>query len=55
MDLVKVLTDSPLPRELAFDEAEYAARVAKTQARMAEDGIDVLIISIKPSLGYLNL
>ena len=36
MDLVKVLTDSPLPRELAFDEAEYAARVAKTQARMAE-------------------
>lgn len=54
MDLVKVLTDSPLPRELAFDEAEYAARVAKTQARMAEDGIDVLIISSTPNLGYLT-
>ncbi|MFP6741090.1 MAG: Xaa-Pro peptidase family protein, partial [Alphaproteobacteria bacterium] len=44
----------PLPRELAFDESEYAARVANTQARMAEDGIDVLLVSSTPNLGYLT-
>ncbi len=54
MDLVEILNESPLPTELAFSEAEYAARVAKTQARMVEDGIDVLIISSTPNLGYLT-
>ena len=54
MDLMKALNESPLPRELAFDESEYAARVAKTQSRMAADGIDVLLISNTPNLGYLT-
>jgi hypothetical protein len=54
MDLVEILNESPLPIELAFSRAEYAARVAKTQASMVEAGIDVLIISSTPNLGYLT-
>ncbi|MEE2979930.1 MAG: Xaa-Pro peptidase family protein [Pseudomonadota bacterium] len=54
MDLVEILNESPLPKELAFSEAEYAGRVARFQARMVEDGIDVLIISSTPNLGYLT-
>ncbi len=29
MNLVQILNESPLPKELAFSEAEYAGRVAK--------------------------
>ena len=54
MDLVEILSASPLPKELAFSEAEYAGRLARIQARMAENGIDVLIISSTPNLGYLT-
>lgn len=54
MNLVQTLKNHPLPKELGFDIKEYAARVAKTQHLMRERGIDFLIISITPNLGYLT-
>lgn len=54
MNLVSVLEESPLPRELPFAEAEYAERVRKVQKKMVEQGIDFLVISNTPNLGYLT-
>ncbi len=39
---------------LPFDQAEYDARIARTRARMAEAGIDVLIVSNEASQYYLT-
>ena len=54
MNLVQALETSPLPRELAFAESEYKERVRKTQKLMVERGIDILLISSTPNLGYLT-
>src|SRR5262249_9540289 len=54
MNLVDVLQQSPLPKELAFAESEYAERVRKVQTRMVEGGIDILLVSSTPNLGYLT-
>ncbi|MEG6508378.1 Xaa-Pro peptidase family protein [Methyloligella sp. 2.7D] len=54
MDLVSVLQESPLPRELPFTEAEYAERVQKVQKKMVEQGVDFLLISNTPNLCYLT-
>lgn len=54
MDLVGILKRDPLPKELAFPVAEYQGRVAATQKLMRERGIDFLIISMTPNLGYLT-
>lgn len=54
MNLMQALEQSPLPRELAFPEAEYRERVRKAQKLMAEQGIDILLISSTPNLGYLT-
>ncbi len=54
MNLVDALEQSPLPRELAFAESEYRERVRKTQKLMSERGIDVLLVSSTPNLGYLT-
>jgi len=37
-----------------FSEAEFAARLAKTKARMAEAGLDALIISDPANMNYLT-
>ncbi|MBS0563270.1 MAG: aminopeptidase P family protein, partial [Proteobacteria bacterium] len=54
MDLVSILKKDPLPKELAFPVAEYQKRVAATQNLMRAQGIDFLIISMTPNLGYLT-
>lgn len=54
MDLVQTLKNHPLQKELGFARSEYAMRVAKTQQLMRERGIDFLVISITPNLGYLT-
>ena len=54
MDLIAEIRKNPIPKELAFERAEYAARVAKVQASMAEAGLDVLLISNTGNLGYLT-
>ena len=54
MNLMQALERSPLPRELAFSEAEYRDRVRKAQKLMSERGLDILLISSTPNLGYLT-
>jgi Xaa-Pro aminopeptidase len=54
MNLMQALEQSPLPRELAFPEPEYRERVRKTQKLMADRGIDFLLVSGTPNLGYLT-
>jgi Xaa-Pro aminopeptidase len=40
--------------ELAFSAGEYATRVARVRQRMADAGLDVLLISNTGNLGYLT-
>ncbi len=54
MDLVQTLKQNPEPKELAFPLEEYQKRVSAAQSSMQGQGIDVLIISITPNLGYLT-
>lgn len=54
MKLVEELVKEPIPSRLAFPESEYADRVRRVRANMAELGVEVLLISSTPSLGYLT-
>ena len=54
MDIIKVLNENPIPKELDFSLEEFSRRVTATQARMSDQGIDFLIISMTPNLGYLT-
>ena len=42
-----------IPRETAFDEKEFEARLANTRREMAASGIDTLIIHSAPNIYYL--
>ncbi len=42
------------PIELNFSRAEYAGRLAKTRAAMAQDGIDLLIVSDPSNMAWLT-
>ncbi len=54
MNLLEILKQDPLPKELAFPIAEYQSRVDAIQTEMRHQGIDFLIISMTPNLGYLT-
>ena len=54
MALVDQIRNDPIPRELAFAPEEYAARVARVQASMARQGLDLVILSLRPNLAYLT-
>jgi Xaa-Pro aminopeptidase len=54
MDLIGALKKDPLPKELAFSRAEYDTRVKKVQGMMAEQGLDLHLVSNTPNLGYLT-
>jgi Xaa-Pro aminopeptidase len=54
MDLISEIRRDPIAKELAFARAEYAERVAKVQRRMADAGLDLLLISNTGNLGYLT-
>jgi Xaa-Pro dipeptidase len=54
MALVDQIKNDPIPRELAFAPEEYAARVARVQTSMARQGLDLVILSLRPNLGYLT-
>jgi Xaa-Pro aminopeptidase len=54
MKIVDVLKKDPLKKELSFPVAEYQRRVKATQKNMKDKGIDYLIISMTPNLGYLT-
>lgn len=54
MKLVEILKESPLARELVFPPAEYQRRVTATQTLMRQRGVDFLLASLTPNLGYLT-
>jgi Xaa-Pro aminopeptidase len=43
-----------VPPEMAFPEAEYAVRVARTREAMARAGVDVLVVHSLPDICYLT-
>ncbi|MEE9324767.1 MAG: Xaa-Pro peptidase family protein [Dehalococcoidia bacterium] len=54
MNIVKELSKGPIPKELAFSEAEYAERVERVRKLMAEAGLDVLVCTSTPNKCYLT-
>ncbi|MDZ7840401.1 MAG: Xaa-Pro peptidase family protein [Gammaproteobacteria bacterium] len=54
MDLNEMLNRAPLERDMAFSSEEYNGRVRRVQEQMRADGIDILVISSTPNLGYLS-
>jgi ectoine hydrolase len=45
---------APVKPELVFDRAEYAQRVTRTQTRMREQGIDVLVVADPANMDWLT-
>lgn len=42
------------PAELPFSREEYAGRLARLRARMAQDGVEVLILTAPDAMGWLH-
>jgi Xaa-Pro dipeptidase len=51
---LEALTSRPIPKELAFPEAEYRRRVEKVRALMAQKGLDALLVTEVPNVCYLS-
>jgi ectoine hydrolase len=45
---------APTKPELVFDRAEYAQRVTRTQTRMREQGVDVLVVADPANMDWLT-
>lgn len=54
VSLLDSLRAHPLPKELAFAPAEYAARLAAVRAEMARQGLDVLLVGNSGNLCWLT-
>ena len=54
MKLVEELTREPIESELPFPMAEYERRLARVRELMAARGLELLLLSHTPSLGYLT-
>jgi Xaa-Pro dipeptidase len=52
--LIERLTHAGAPQELSFPIEEYDARLAAVRARMANEGIEVLLLSSAPNQCYLT-
>jgi Xaa-Pro dipeptidase len=48
------LTSRPMPKEMAFPEAEYRRRVQKVRDGMAKRGLDALLVTDVPNICYLS-
>ena len=48
------LRSRPIPKEMAFSEAEYRARVGKIRGYMAEKKLDALLVTEVPNVSYLS-
>lgn len=51
---LETLLEEPIPRERSFPEEEYDARLARVRARMAEQGIELLLVHSAVDLCYLT-
>jgi Xaa-Pro aminopeptidase len=54
MDLVRAFLDAKLPREAAFPQAEYDARLARVREAMRHAGLDVLLLQHMPNICYVS-
>lgn len=54
MKLIEELTREPIPSRLAFLPSEYDDRLRRVRANMQAAGMEVLLVSSTPSLGYLT-
>lgn len=48
------LKSEPIPKEMAFTEAEFRSRVGKVRGYMAENGLDALLATEVPNVCYLS-
>jgi Xaa-Pro aminopeptidase len=48
------LRSQPIPKEMAFPEAEYRCRIAKLRSHMAERGLDALLVTEVSNVSYLS-
>ena len=44
----------PVPKEMAFSDAEYRERLARVRRAMVEPGLDLLLLHHLPSVCYLT-
>jgi Xaa-Pro dipeptidase len=51
---LEVLTSKPIPKDLAFSEAEYCGRVDKVMRSMSERGLDALLVTDVSNICYLS-
>lgn len=54
MTLVETLGALTRPPDLPFDESEYAKRLSAVRALMRDRGLDLLVVSKTPNIGYLT-
>jgi Xaa-Pro dipeptidase len=54
MDLAEELMREPIPSEMPFPVSEYDERLGKVRQRMAERGLDVLLVTNPPNICYLS-
>ena len=54
MEFHRQITSKPIPKELAFPEAEYRQRVDKVRKIMGQKDLDALMVSFVPNVCYLS-
>ena len=54
MNVVSTFAGRDLPREMAFPEREFDARVAKARIAMDQTGLDMLLVHYLPNICYLT-
>jgi len=52
--LLEQLTREPIPSEMPFPMSEYSERLRKVRQRMADQGIEVMLITNPPNTCYLS-
>ena len=48
------LRSRPIPKEMAFPEAEFRGRMKKVRGYMAERGLDALLVTEVPNVSYMS-
>ncbi len=54
VDILGQYRAHPVPKEMAFSEAEYRERLARVRVAMAAQGLDLLLLHHLPSVCYLT-
>jgi len=54
MDILAGYAAHPVPKEMAFSDAEYRERLARVRRAMVEQGLDLLLLHHLPSVCYLT-